>query len=84
MIALLDLAREFLGHPSRRRPDEYRLIRPSFRLTCDAYDWIRAREEMDGGFRWENASARLNALHAWIGMRKRHHVAWIERGGQGQ
>lgn len=80
MIAILDLARELLGHPKPRH-DQYRLLRPRFRLTCDAYDWLRAKETVDGGFRWRNAEARLTALHAWIDLRETHRVAWVERGG---
>lgn len=79
MIGILDAAREFLGCPKRERPDQYRLVRPRFRFTCDADTWLRVQN-----LNWPSATAHRQALLAWIDLRQQHRVAWLERGGSEQ
>ena len=78
MIGLLDIAREMLGHQRPPRPDQYRLIRPTGRYY-DGYHWLWRQ-----GVAWASADERRRTLDCWIRLRQRHHVAWVERGGQGQ
>jgi hypothetical protein len=75
VIAILDITRELLGHPSPAGPDRYRLVRPTGRYY-DAYHWVSNRD-----MAWASADERRRTLECWISLRERHHVAWVERGG---
>ena len=81
MIAstLLDQLIGALRHHEQRPADQYRLVRPTFRLAYDAYRWMLRQpgwaDIPDG-----DATSRYT-LYRWIEIRKRHHVAWLERGG---
>lgn len=75
MIAILDDLIRALRHHEQKPPDQYRLIRPGGRYY-DAYHWT-----WNQGLDWDSADARRRALEAWLRLRQKHHVAWLERGG---
>lgn len=77
MIAstLLDQLIGALRHHERRPADQYRLVRPSDRYY-DAWYWVSKRPVS-----WASAAERRRTLERWIWLRRRHHVAWLERGG---
>jgi hypothetical protein len=77
MIAVLDPLLRLLRSHERPDPGRYRLTRLTFRSYADAWWWLSRQP----GVTWESASARNRALESWIALRRRHHVAWLERGG---
>ena len=81
MIGVLDDLIRALRHHEQKPPGQYRLIRPRFRHLHDADRWLGHRD-VTTGTTWRCAATRDYALIAWVRLRKLHHVAWLERGGE--